>query len=463
MPDLAVVDGDLNWDTFVSSYWDCRPVLYRGVSNPPFDETATFRTAVRAAEPSRNGPALTPNAQFTVERLQRVEAGDQLPVDDDGSFDGYQERLAVLLGGRRYALVMNCFHAFDYGLWSRQRSFFAPLWQRVGLPYVSAITTMFHGTYEHSPVGVHRDRYGTFMLGLRGRKRMRFWADRPWSAPVTTVLDYDGYRPESFAVEVGPGDLLYWPASYYHVGESAGAEPATSVNVGIPREASGVLAAPELFADVDPVRIGDSTAGLDQLEPVPAAPYAPGPGPDGRLPDALPASLRQATAALRDLAHGGGLRDRTTALSLRFWTAGGFRPVPAPAPPRRLDDSTPVQVAPQVPLLWSPAGTGTMLAANGHVLHTAVRPAGVRRLLASLAGGRVVRVGVLLDDLVRGAGSGRARPEAARPDRPAPLPATREGVRELLALLVGCHGLVPVPDSGGAEAPVPDGTAPGDR
>ncbi|GAA3739463.1 hypothetical protein GCM10022225_23250 [Plantactinospora mayteni] len=462
MPDLAVVDGDLDWDTFVASYWDRRPVLYRAVSNPPFEEAATFWTAVLAAEPSRGGPALTPNAQFTVERFQRVEAGDQLPAGDDGSFDGYQERLADLLGGRRYALVMNCFHAFDYGLWSRQRLFFAPLWQRVGLPYVSAITTMFHGTYEHSPVGVHRDRYGTFMFGLRGRKRMRFWTGRPWSEPVTTVLDYAPYRSESFAVEIGPGDLLYWPASYYHVGESAGTEPATSVNVGIPREASGVLAAPELFADVDPVRIGDPTAGLGQLDPVPAALYAPGPDPDGRLPDALPASLQQATVQLRGFARDGELRDRTTALSLRFWTAGGFRPVPPPAPARRLDDATPVRTVPQTPLLWSAAETGTMLAANGQVLRTAVRPAGVRRLLASLAGGRVVRVGALLDTVVGGPGSGAARSGATGSDRTAPLPATRDGVRELLALLVGCRGLVSVPNGGRGAASKPDGT-PEDR
>ncbi|MER7334172.1 MULTISPECIES: JmjC domain-containing protein [unclassified Micromonospora] len=457
----AVADA-LDWPTFVSAYWDRRPVLYRAVRDAPYGEVDTFRAAVRAADPSRGGPVLTPNVQFTVERVQRTAPGDHLPAAGDGSFDGYEQRLAGLLGGRRYALVAHCFHAFDFGLWSRQRSFWAPLWHHVGLPYVSAITTLFHGTYEHSPVGVHRDRYATFMFVLRGRKRMRFWPARPWSEPVTTVLDYDRYRSGSFAVEVGPGDLLYWPASYYHVGESAGDEPATSVNVGVPREVSGAVAVPDLFGDLDPLWVGDPAAGVDRLSPLPATPFAPGPGPDGRLPATLPAGLRQATARLRGFARDGGLRARTAALSVRFWTAAGFRPVPPPAPARPLHDDAWVRAVPGSPVLWSPAGSATVVGANGHTVWTAARPAAVERLLAPLADGRPARVGRLLaagpDDGAGAAthdgsggpapdrsgaaaagGSWAGAPDGSRPD--APLPATRAGTRRLVELLVSFRGL----------------------
>ena len=429
-----VVADTLDWPTFASTYWDRRPVLYRAVQTVPFDEAETFRTAVDAADPARRGRVLPPNVQFTVERWQQNEPADQLPAATDGSFDGYEERLAGLLGGRRYALVMNCFHAFGFDLWHRQCSFFGGLWQQVGMPYVSAITTMFHGTYEHSPVGVHRDRYATFMFVLRGRKRMRFWATRPWSEPVTTVLDYDRYRPESFAVEVGPGDLLYWPASYYHVGESAGTEPATSVNVGLPREASGALGVADLFADLDPVWVGDPAAGIEQLDPVLAAPFAPGPDPDGRLPAALPASLRQATTRLRGFARDGGLHERTTALSLRFRTAGGFRPVPPAAPVRSLDDGTMVRADPGSPLLWSATGAGTMIAANGHTVRTTARLTSVERLLTPLADGRPVRIGELLAAGPRG-GSGAVVRHGQ------PLPASRAGTRRLLELLLSFRGL----------------------
>ena len=182
--------------------------------------------------------------------------------------------------------------------------FYSGLWDRVGLPLSGAITTLFHGSYEHSPVGVHRDRFATFMFGLKGRKRMRFWDERPWTEPVSSVLDYERHLGTSFTAEVGPGDLLYWPANYYHVGESATGQPATSVNIGVPR------ADHHASYDLDDV-LGGTDDGASS-----GVMFAP----DGDFPRAWADCL----ANLRD--H---LRvDRAGELSLRHRTAGGFRPVP---------------------------------------------------------------------------------------------------------------------------------------
>ncbi len=164
----------------------------------------------------------------------------------EGTFAG----LAAFSKETRYALVVHAFHAFHAGQWERQRAFFEPLWERTGLPLSGAITTLFHGNYEHTPVGVHKDRFATFLYALEGRKRMRFWRERPWTAPVTTVLDYQPHLAASFTAEPEPGDLLYWPADYYHVGESVDGGAATSVNVGVPREAHRAV------YDVDDLLLG---------------------------------------------------------------------------------------------------------------------------------------------------------------------------------------------------------------
>ncbi|MGW2035227.1 JmjC domain-containing protein [Streptomyces sp. NPDC001811] len=133
-------------------------------------------------------------------------------------------------------------------------------WQLTG-----AITTLFHGTYEHSPVGFHKDRFATFLFGLRGRKRMRFWPRRPWDEPVSTKTDYARHIAASVPAEVGPGELLYWPADYYHVGGSATAAAATSVNVGIPRDEHHTgYELEDLLADLDPARVA-GRGGLDTL------------------------------------------------------------------------------------------------------------------------------------------------------------------------------------------------------
>ncbi|WP_255217467.1 hypothetical protein [Myxococcus sp. AM010] len=99
------------------------------------------------------------DVQFTVNQGQPVQLGPWLPRDTDGSLDGYDTRLADALGTRRYALIISLLHAPGFGLWSRERAFFSELWRRVGLPLSGGITTLFHGNYEHSPVGVHLDRF----------------------------------------------------------------------------------------------------------------------------------------------------------------------------------------------------------------------------------------------------------------------------------------------------------------
>lgn len=367
-----LVMESLDWDVFATECWDRQPVLVRQLPRAPFEQHEVFQAAVLAARPSRPG-AFPPNAQFTVERRQQVSPGDLLPELADGSLAGYQKRVAELVGGRRYALILHAFHAFSYPQWQREREFYAGLWERVGQPLSGAITTLFHGTYEHSPVGVHKDRFATFMFGLTGRKRMRFWPGKPWSEQVSTVLDYEPYLAESLAVQVGPGELLYWPSSYYHVGESAGDGPATSVNIGVPREGHHAgYDLDDLLLDVDPAVIADAANGLDQF-PRPAASLSV---PDGPLDDSLPAAFDEALAYFRTFAAD-ELAERTAARALCHRTAGGFRPVPPPEDRRDLPDTATVR---RIAAIATADGS---CAANGHAVRVAPTIAAiVGRLLA---------------------------------------------------------------------------------
>lgn len=379
---LHVIDRPFDWGELTERFWDRGPVLFHGVDPAPFVEDEVFAAAVaatRSAEPS----VMPPDTQFTVQRWQRIDPAGALPQAADGTFDGYQERMAAELDGLRYALVVHRFHRHHFPQWTRERAFYRGLWDRVGLPLSGAITTLFHGSYEHSPVGVHRDRFATFMFGLKGRKRMRFWDTQPWSEPVSSVLDYQPYLDSSFTAEIGPGDLLYWPADYYHVGENATDEPATSVNVGVPR------ADHHADYDLDDVLAGGRTA-------IDGAMFAPG--------GALPPAWAHAVDILRDHLR----TDRADELSLRHRTAGGFRPVPPPADPAPL----PEEVRATAEILTCDGLT----AANGHIVHRAL-PANVLRLLRDE---RAVRTGDLL----------------ASSDRPAEL-------CEVLIRLLAFRGLAP--------------------
>ncbi|WP_097972341.1 JmjC domain-containing protein [Streptomyces sp. gb14] len=372
------VEKSFDWDTFTERFWDRQPVLYKAVDAVPFTEPEVFRSAVLGSRPPH--PLAVPgNLQFLVRRRQQTRPHDYLPELSDGSFDGYEQRMADRLGGQRYALVVHRFHSFSHPLWDRAQRFYAGLWERVGQPTHSAGSTMFHGSYEHSPVGVHQDRFATFMFCVRGTKRMRFWAERPWSDPVHTVLDYQPYLASSFVAEVEPGDLLYWPSRYYHVGESTGDAPATSVNVGIPRrEHRPYYEIKDLFRGTRPA----ASAPL----------FTPDAAPGGRLAAELPTALADAVDAFAARLDQDRFADRATELALRVRTAGGFWPTEPPAAPRPLDDDIPVRGC--APLLPAPGEGPRRWATGGHVISGATT-AEALAVLRRLDAGEAVRVGEL--------------------------------------------------------------------
>jgi len=373
----------LDWNRFVAEYWDRRVVHIRDCGRAPFLPAAVLRAAARAATA---GSSAMPYAQFTVERAQHADPRPALPRRGERDLAAYARRLADVAEGRRHALIVNRLHRFDAALWRRERDWFAPLWARTGLPSGSAITTLFHGNYEHSPIGVHKDRFATFLFVLSGRKRMRFWPRRPWREAVTTVLDYAPYLPGSFAVEVGPGEALYWPASFHHVGETVGADAATSVNVGIPREEQ------HRRYDVDDllprdVAPGGSTARRVSV-PV-AACVAVATDAACTASVEAPPVWREAVADLRRRCGSRTLATQARRTTLVRHGAGAFEPLPPPAARPVLRPGDRFRRVPGTTLLWSAAsGAPVLVGANGHVAETALDAETVARLVDTLGDGR---------------------------------------------------------------------------
>lgn len=432
------VEERFDWERFVRRHWERRPVLFRRVPAAPFAPEDAFRAAVEAGRAhlrrSYSGGA-RPDIQFTLGRLQQVFLRRWLPLAGDGSLSGYRRRLADRLGSRRYALVVSAFHSFWFPLWAREREFFAGLWREVGIPLTGAITTLFHGNYEHTPSGVHRDRFTTFLFALEGRKRMRFWQTRPWSQPVSTMVDYRPYLDRSIAVDVAPGELLYWPASYYHVGESVGGDVATSVNVGVPRteHRTSYYLDDLLVGTIDEADLSDQERSRSRLSRVSGAPLVRGvPAADRRLSPELPEPLRRGVRAFRDLSRPGQTERHIRTLWLGRASAGGLEPAPAPARRPRLADHHLLRADPRFPIAWArDTSREWICAANGHTARAAGHPA-VRRMLATLNTGRTVRV----SDLLRPFRSGPARSARA-----APIAATRAGMRLLLETLCAFRAL----------------------
>lgn len=326
MNETVAVEHKLDWDQFVSTWWDRAPVLFRGMSPTPFVESEVFQAAVTAG--TFDQCLTTPLASVVVDGAKESLPGPLLPASDDNGFNGYEDRIAQILGsGTSYALTITWLHCLDQALWTRERDFLAPLWQQVGLPVTGAITTLFHGPYTSTPIGVHKDRFATCMLGLRGRKRMRFWSARPWSSDVSSVQDYRDYLEKSFTADVGPGEFLYWPAEYFHVGEGLDDVPATSVNIGLPRtEHTAGYEVQDLLTNTPFRTLIDSQADpATGYPPVNAPLRSSGPDSTGLLASGLPKSFHEAAKLLSSE----GLVEHARAVSQRRWSAGGLQPTPA--------------------------------------------------------------------------------------------------------------------------------------
>ncbi|MGW2863122.1 JmjC domain-containing protein [Streptomyces sp. NPDC001205] len=421
------VEQRFDWVEFVARYWDRRPVLYKSVRPAPFQEDEVFQAALRATRAP--DPHLIPShTQFAVGRFQQTAPGQWLPRAADATFRGYARRLATSAEEVRedgYALIVHAFHGFHAAQWERERAFLAGLWEQVGLPTTGAITTLFHGTYEHTPVGVHKDRFATFLFALQGRKRMRFWTHRPWTHAATTVLDYEPYLAASFTAEVEPGDLLYWPASHYHVGESVGRSMATSVNVGVPRENHrAVYDLDDLLVEHDARSLMDPDAGLARLSAAAVPLSVPDPGTVG-----LPPVFEQALVEFETYTEASRMRDRAVVQSLRTWTAGGLRPAPPPDEPHPLSDEVVVRAT--APVLWGESEGARVCAVNGQAVTTALDAECVRRMLRLLDG-----PGVAVRDVLA------ALPEdSVTTGTDETLPASRPGARRLLEILESFRGV----------------------
>lgn len=445
-PDVVRVTR-LDWDDFADRLWEQRVVHFAAGVMPRFSDEAAFAAALGAAATVARrtyAHGARPPLRVTIERTQQQSLTEAAPRPADRTLAGYQARMAGLLEGRRYALVIAELHSFSFELWRQERRILDELWRRLGLPLSGAITTLFHGTYEHTPVGVHRDRFGTFLFALHGRKRMRFWRDQPWTAPVSSLVDYQPHLGSSFTVELGPGEALYWPSRYFHVGEGLGDAPATSVNIGVPiAEHHTSYFVDELaVGTIDEVDLPEERRARSRLSPVTASPLVKLPptalAGAGALSATLPPPLRDAIASLRQLAEPRAARHHVRRTWLARVTASGLEPAPPPPPARPLPKAATLALAADAALRWAPsrdAGGPAVLicAGNGHVVELA-DTAAARALLRRLAAGEAATVDAWLRPFAaRRAGRLGGARQRGEPSR---LPATRDGVRRLLQQLV---------------------------
>jgi ribosomal protein L16 Arg81 hydroxylase len=166
------------------------------------------------------------------------------------------------------------------------------------------------------------------------------------------------HQDRSILLEGEPGDILYWPSTYWHVGESDGSLHASfTISLHFPWRPLSLI---EVMVRQ---RTEASLGGETWREMYPFDGDAP-----QRSAKELPSAISSALAQFRAVANDESLERSLTASWINRVSAYGFTTVPAPAPRAELDDDMRLVACPHSPLVWQEAGEVVLFSANGHAV-----------------------------------------------------------------------------------------------
>lgn len=380
--------GGLDWDAFVDRHWERAPArLPAPFTSPPIPPGDAFRAAAVACAPFRAGTRFRalPDVRFYAGDAQIRAPGALLPGPRDRGPGDYHRRVAGRLGAERFQLFIDQPLVVDFPLWARARDLVAGLVRRIGVPVLPIACDLALGNAARTPRGLaRRQRHAVVALVLRGRVRVRLW-ERLWGDPPNETVDFDRHAREAVTLEATAGDLLYWPARFWHIEQHVGraTEGSMVLRLWIPsRGAPSTDVVKQVLAELLD----------DALEQDGAVPYLP--FPPRREPLAPP--LARAAACLAQLTRSAELTRALRVLWARRVSAHGLEPVPAARQEvRPLDLSDVVRADPGGRAVRMPAGAGEWIwAVNGHAFALAGHRTAAR-VLRRLDAGRPVRVGDL--------------------------------------------------------------------
>jgi 50S ribosomal protein L16 3-hydroxylase len=377
--------------------WAQRPMVLQGPFAgvfPPLD--AGFSAAVAEADAFRGGK-IDPTLRLFIEHddLARsrklpprysslMDFDAFLPAASDESFDGYVARVSRSLGGRRFGLFSGLTHTHDYGFWCGLRPFLRDLSDVVGLPLGGWQFQMLVGNYRSTPFGIHKDEQAVLTYVARRNKRFLLWPldyfahrrDLPvdihhmeavkWSLTFADPLEYQRACEDAIVVDAREGDLVYWPASYWHIAVSASEEDS---ELPVITMGWGAFVNTTPFAGLAgmllPAQAWPTTCGADGIRGGP------------QRPPAFTAALFRNLATPSRKAQA---RHVTLVSWLKRMSALGCIGVPAPRSTPMLVSQDVLRRCEDVPILWLRLPRNALaVAANGHA--TVIR--GGPALLAS--------------------------------------------------------------------------------
>ncbi len=335
------------WTDFVRDFWGKRPTLIkRPFEKPLVTPEEVFDILVRSSSDFKDMTRKVTLSVYVDHGLRSGDARYFLPRPEDGSLAKFAERLKSELGDKAYTLVAYGGHFYNASVWTRCRDFLQGLYEEVGLSVGHANIDIFFGRYPRTPTGIHRDTAHSFSYIVDGPKKMVFWPNEAFREQVLVNLrylgtdEYERFSRGATVIEAQTGDIVFWPASYWHMAASDGGWP-TTVNLGI-----YALPAPFFFLR-DAIESEVSLQRLVQANMVETFPFELETSPaESDIPDCV----RKEYNLIRAIGESPDLLMTLKTAWLKRLSASGFTDFPAPRAAESLAGDTLIFGFPRFPI-----------------------------------------------------------------------------------------------------------------
>jgi len=315
------------WKAFVERHWEKAPtVIDRSIVHSNVVSCEDIHDALRNGW---NGVAIGklehPPHLYVGGHLRQL-AADILPEVGE-SIDQYMGRLARHFGTAELCIRMARLHGALPAMFFRAREFLLELLRLVGYPGGGVDTFAFYGTYLNSPARLHKDDASTFVFVGAGSKTYLTWPFEALAhlAPgigrygnhILRHVNYRDYLDLATEIRGYAGDIIYLPASGWHIAIGDGA-PSYTANIAmfLPLHAQR-----QVLGELDRLLAHYGDLGKGAVVPLNAGSYV-GCNNYGRV---LHEAIENVLQVISAIEQHGALRRALTIRHAAIVSAAGFR------------------------------------------------------------------------------------------------------------------------------------------
>ncbi|PGM47115.1 cupin-like domain-containing protein [Bacillus thuringiensis] len=211
-------------EQFLEEYWEYSPIVVKKLFEEPIvNEEDIFNAMLLSGNDG--------NKRLWINNKLINNVKSYLPFSEDKNIDNYIQRISGTSSQDEVTYSQVGMQNYMPIVWENIKGWVKRIISKVGLPTNTVDIDIFLGRYSSTPIGIHTDQASTFMHVVHGTKRMLVWPPDYFknknvkiigSELRKTIVDcnINDYIQDAIVLEGTPGDTLYWPSDYWHVGIS---------------------------------------------------------------------------------------------------------------------------------------------------------------------------------------------------------------------------------------------------